>query len=318
MSFHSRLSGKDLHAPSVEFVENHTGTDIPALKVVALNGLGTSKPQVVLANPSLYPNFGVTASPIINGQAGQVAVIGFLSPIDTSAYAMNAALYSDAMGNLTATPNEPAVAFVTNSDATKGSIYVFGFSPTGTTGPTPWYLLGNLGTDPNVDFLGTTDNAGLQFRTNNNKIANFDENGRFGLGNLIPQAQFHQKSHTSTVAPGYRQDTYYLETQTTTPSIAYAVTIPQASVFRVEFRALGRVSDGTDRASFVRSGVFYRESSNVLALSPTWQADETLKSNPAFNISYNLGVSLLNLMVTAPSPTLTQWTGRVTVESLNG
>ena len=55
-----------------------------------------------------------------------------------------------------------------------------------------WALLGNAGTDPTVNFIGTTDAQALTFRTNNTarfRIAN--GNQVFGLGNGTPNAPFY-------------------------------------------------------------------------------------------------------------------------------
>lgn len=46
-----------------------------------------------------------------------------------------------------------------------------------------WQLDGNTGAD---NFLGTTDNTSLRFRTNNTAVAVLDSNGRFGIGTNSP------------------------------------------------------------------------------------------------------------------------------------
>jgi hypothetical protein len=46
-----------------------------------------------------------------------------------------------------------------------------------------WGLLGNLGTNPNTNFLGTTDNQDLTFRTNNQSRMRLGKNGHIALGN---------------------------------------------------------------------------------------------------------------------------------------
>ncbi|NJK70737.1 MAG: hypothetical protein HC932_00485 [Thermales bacterium] len=45
-----------------------------------------------------------------------------------------------------------------------------------------WSLLGNSGTNPSVNFIGTTDNQDLVFRTNNAEVARYDNAGNFLLG----------------------------------------------------------------------------------------------------------------------------------------
>lgn len=46
-----------------------------------------------------------------------------------------------------------------------------------------WQLLGNAGTTLGTNFIGTTDNVGLDFRTNNNFAATIGNAGRIGIGN---------------------------------------------------------------------------------------------------------------------------------------
>jgi len=55
----------------------------------------------------------------------------------------------------------------------------------GQPGPA-WFTGGNNGTNPNFQFVGTTDNFGLAFRTDNTEVARFDVIGNFGIGILSP------------------------------------------------------------------------------------------------------------------------------------
>lgn len=54
------------------------------------------------------------------------------------------------------------------------------------TGPDSWKLTGNAGTTPVTNFLGTTDNADLVFRTNNLVRGRVDANGTFKVGATAP------------------------------------------------------------------------------------------------------------------------------------
>ena len=45
-----------------------------------------------------------------------------------------------------------------------------------------WSLTGNSGTNATTNFLGTTDNQDLVFRSNNNERLAIDKNGRIGIG----------------------------------------------------------------------------------------------------------------------------------------
>lgn len=54
-----------------------------------------------------------------------------------------------------------------------------------------WALLGNAGTNPSVNFLGTTDNQDLVFRTNNTEWVRIATNGFVGVGTSNPLQKLH-------------------------------------------------------------------------------------------------------------------------------
>ncbi|MDR6403735.1 MULTISPECIES: hypothetical protein [Chryseobacterium] len=54
---------------------------------------------------------------------------------------------------------------------------------------TDWKILGNTGTNPATNFLGTTDNQGLAFRTNNTEKARILGNGNVGIGTTAPHTK---------------------------------------------------------------------------------------------------------------------------------
>lgn len=49
-----------------------------------------------------------------------------------------------------------------------------------------WHINGNTTTDPNVNFVGTTDDVGLSFRTNNVERMRITEDGKLGIGTSNP------------------------------------------------------------------------------------------------------------------------------------
>ncbi|MFR0656770.1 hypothetical protein SB719_19695, partial [Pantoea sp. SIMBA_079] len=54
---------------------------------------------------------------------------------------------------------------------------------TGATATTmPWNTLGNAGTNPTTNFVGTTDNQGLALRTNNTEKVRVTPAGNVGIG----------------------------------------------------------------------------------------------------------------------------------------
>ncbi len=68
-----------------------------------------------------------------------------------------------------------------------------------------WSLTGNAGTTVVTNFLGTTDNKGLVFRTNNIERMRFTSAGNLGLGltNPISRFQIIGSATTSLTSPGY-------------------------------------------------------------------------------------------------------------------
>src|SRR5690349_8916967 len=54
-----------------------------------------------------------------------------------------------------------------------------------------WHLTGNAGTDPNIHFVGTTDNKGLVFRTQNKERMRIGQGGFVGIGISQPKTNLH-------------------------------------------------------------------------------------------------------------------------------
>jgi len=313
---HSRLRGRDLHAPTNELVENQSGGNIGALKVVYLTGQGNAYPKVALANPALYLNFGITYDPINNTKSGSVCVFGFMFEVDTSPWPPFTLLYSDNMGNLSTVQNGGIVAQVIKQDADDGILYVT-TEANSSVNQISWLLTGNSGLDDSLNFIGTQDSKDLRIRTNNTHRALFDKNGRFGLGPdiLVPLNHFHQKTHTGFSNSGLRQETFSLTTAANTPQPLIAVPINQNSVVKVQITVFARAADGSGRAIFTRTGLFYRENSNV-QIQREWQTDFTDKSDMNYNISYTLGVNQVQINVKSAVSTDTYWTGHIQIEAL--
>ncbi|MFI5219303.1 MAG: hypothetical protein ACHQNT_07410 [Bacteroidia bacterium] len=75
-----------------------------------------------------------------------------------------------------------------------------------------WNLTGNAGTDPNLNFIGTTDGKALKFKTNNQVRMYIKANGDMGIGTQSPLAKFdvngvikgnELRIGTTTSATGY-------------------------------------------------------------------------------------------------------------------
>jgi hypothetical protein len=93
--------------------------------------------------------------------------------------------------NIPITPLTPAGLLIYQTDNTPGFYYYAGTSG-GWKAITPkagWLLTGNAATDPATNFLGTTDNQALAFRTNNIEQMRINSAGNIGIGIASPNAK---------------------------------------------------------------------------------------------------------------------------------
>lgn len=123
----SVLSGLDKYQPARVLVENNTGTTIPALSAISLNGIGVTYPQIILGNPASGPIFGITTQPILSGSQGIATVVGISTNLNTSSWAANSELYSNSSGVLSTSPanyGDAPVALVIKSDPLEGILYI--------------------------------------------------------------------------------------------------------------------------------------------------------------------------------------------------
>lgn len=68
--------------------------------------------------------------------------------------------------------------------------------------PLAWNLNGNAGTNPNTNFLGTTDNQPLVIRTNNAEALRVTAAGAVGIGTSTPTAQLQAVSNSQNAIVG--------------------------------------------------------------------------------------------------------------------
>lgn len=324
MAYHRSLRGRDLHAPSQELVVNNTGATISKLKGVVFDGMAGAPlpyPQIALAPLLSSPIAGITLDDVDNGKPTYICCLGFIYEVDTSMWAVNDRLYvTPGTGDLTtvAIAGQIPIGMVIKSDALTGVLYIdntIGISSI--AAGADWSIIGNLGTDDDVHFIGTTDTASLRIRTNNNHAASFDEMGRFGIGPdiLDPSRHVHIKSHVDYPGSGLQIETFALISTSATSVPAYSVTVADQSVVRVEFTVTARQADGSERAMFKRTGVFFRESSNVQILKD-WLSDQTLKSHLDFNVDYTMGVGNVTFTVKNAHAVSTYWHGHVKIEAI--
>ncbi|WP_425290911.1 tail fiber domain-containing protein [Spirosoma linguale] len=103
--------------------------------------------------------------------AGNVG-LGTFTPTNTLHVVGDARITGMASGS--ATDN------IVTADA-NGVLRTMSFSAVAGSSTSLWSLLGNAGTNPTTNFLGTTDAQGLAFRTNNNDRMRIDANGFVGI-----------------------------------------------------------------------------------------------------------------------------------------
>jgi hypothetical protein len=104
-----------------------------------------------------------------------------------------AALYTDTL------------ATVANTDLTVAGIATAG-----------WSLLGNAGTNPAINFLGTTDAQPLILRSNNVERMRFLSTGELGIGTIVPSSWLHIDKATTPTTIG----TMLIEQSTSSENIS--------------------------------------------------------------------------------------------------
>lgn len=282
--FHRDLKGPALHAPTNERIENNSGSTIQKLQVVSLDGHGTLYPQIILADPSIRSNFGIAMQEIVNGGNGYVTTVGFMVQVDTSSWPVNTLLYSDTSANLTSVPTGNPVAIVVKQDDKCGSLYVLAL---GDQLQYPsWHLNGNVGTDPDVNFLGTQDNFGLTLKTNNTQRIRVDETGKVLIGDGVEQTPkyfLHLKQHAGFAGSGNMKETSAIEVNDTNLNNIYSFQVPDMGVVTGTFRITGIQNNNSEQVSFIRSGTWFRNGSLAQKMGVI-QSDFTNKSNPDFDI----------------------------------
>lgn len=65
-----------------------------------------------------------------------------------------------------------------------------------------WGLGGNIGTTPTINFIGTSDNNSVAFRTNNIERARILATGQIGIGTTLPTRKLHINENTTSTTNG--------------------------------------------------------------------------------------------------------------------
>ena len=162
----------------------------------------------------------------------------------------------------------------------------------GTTGA--WDVLGNAGGGLK---LGTTTNSQWTFVQNNQERGGFNTLGQFFL-----------KSHTGTDGTEFKMGTSIITTSDALPTTIYELTVPDLATGRLTARIQGRKSDGTGRAAFERSFLFYREGANV-SLTAKLQTDFTDKTDASYDVNIITTGGLLTIKVVGKNLETINWSG---------
>jgi len=92
--------------------------------------------------------------------------------------------------------------------------------------------------------------------------------------------------------------------------------IASGKVFRYDIIFLARQLDGSHRAMFKRTGVFYKSGASVSIQDKTWHTDQTIKSSPSLDVKFLLGVADITLQVKNAVASPTIWLGKVIIDTI--
>lgn len=166
-----------------------------------------------------------------------------------------------------------------------------------------WKITGNAGTNPTNNFLGTTDNQALVFRTNNTERMRVLANGNVGIGTSTPS----QKLHVS--GGNLRLDGALMPNNNAGSANQFllssgAGTAPQWSNFTID-NAASIVSFGKYYSSLSWSGTWYSGTDMTFTITDPDALCGTYSSAISINFDCNLnpllyqGITIRNVVVDA-------------------
>lgn len=155
-----------------------------------------------------------------------------------------------------------------------------------------WDVHGNAGSGL---VLGTTTNDEYNFIQNNQSRGGFRVDGNFFL-----------KTHSGFGA--VEQLTNSVQTTDGTPVSIFNLTIPDQKAGRIVVEVQGRKNDGSGRAAFERSFLFYREGGGAV-ISSKVHYDFTDKSDGAYDIQIMASGNDIVIQVVGKALETLKWSG---------
>ena len=125
MGLHRDKTGRGLHEPALYKVQNNSGATLTKGTVVKRVGYANFITVEISTNPVSDNRIGVVLDDIEDGCPGYVGAQGDFGQFDTSSWAADTVLYSDATGALTTTVLGDAIGTVLTSDASTGHIFLY-------------------------------------------------------------------------------------------------------------------------------------------------------------------------------------------------
>ena len=201
----------------------------------------------------------------------------------------------------------------------------------GATGPTgadgalnAWGLLGNSGTSPSTNFIGTTDNTSLVFKTNNTENARLNAIGDLGVGTSSPVNILHLHETNSINNPEGLRITAGFTGATNTDGLFLGTTISSPYEARLWQYENSDLVFGTNNSERMRINAVGFVGIGTTSPAAPLHIHDAVGINPRIRLSHGGNSAQgTNLYITTATPSdfyidNTETNGRVTLKNLSG